>query len=331
MLKFFHALKDGVVWLLELIAAWLRILFGMNLQTPWWVQWLAQQARTFFSWCDSHRRLALLRGVVIVLIGTSLVAGVNWYKSRPKPVETNVHAVSPALTHLQDDKWITAPLVINFKGSVAPLDKIGKVITPKIGMTPSMQGTWTWQDDKTLVFTPRVDWPVGMDYKLSLPKKGLLANHVTLNEYDLRFKSAPFAAVITQSEFYQDPADPKLKKIVATVSFTHPVDSADFEKRVTLRMKEQAAGILGLGGATYPAHITFDKNKLSAYIHSDPVAIPEKDSAMLLKIDSGIRAARGGPSTRAKQEREIAIPGVFNFFRISATQLSFARNDRFEP
>ncbi|MEK6664377.1 MAG: alpha-2-macroglobulin [Pseudomonadota bacterium] len=331
MLKLIHALKDGIVWLLELIAAWLQILFGMSWQTPWWMQWLGQKTLAFARWCDTHRRLALLRGLAILLIGASLAAGVNWYKSRPKPVETNVHAVSPALTQLVEGKWITAPLVINFKGSAAPLDKIGKVITPKIRMTPSMEGAWAWQDDKTLVFTPRVDWPVGMEYKLSLPKKGLVASHVTLDQYELSFRSAPFEAALTQTEFYQDPSDPKLKKIVATVSFSHPVDSADFEKRVTLRMKDQAAGILGLGGATYPAHITFDKNKLSAYIHSDPVAIPEKDSAMLLKVDSGIRAARGGPATSAKLEREVAIPGVFNFFRISSTQLTLARNDRFEP
>ena len=315
MLKLIHVLKGGVVWLLEFFAAWLRILFGMNLQTPWWIQWLGQQARAIATWCDSHRRLALLRGLAVLLVGASLVAGVNWYKSRPKAVETNVETVSPALTQLVDGKWITVPLVINFKGSVAPLDKIGKIVTSKISMTPGMEGAWAWQDDKTLVFTPRVDWPVGTEYKLSLPRKGLVASHVTLDQYDLKFKSAPFEAALTQAEFYQDPRDPKLKKIVATVTFTHPVDSVDFEKRVALRMKDQAAGILGLGGATYPAHITFDKNKLSAYIHSDPVAIPEKDSAMLLKIDSGIRAARGGPSTRAKLEREIAIPGVFNCFQ----------------
>ena len=331
MLKLIHVLKGGVVWLLEFFAAWLRILFGMNLQTPWWIQWLGQQARAIATWCDSHRRLALLRGLAVLLVGASLVAGVNWYKSRPKAVETNVETVSPALTQLVDGKWITAPLVINFKGSVAPLDKIGKIVTSKISMTPGMEGAWAWQDDKTLVFTPRVDWPVGTEYKLSLPRKGLVASHVTLDQYDLKFKSAPFEAALTQAEFYQDPRDPKLKKIVATVTFTHPVDSVDFEKRVALRMKDQAAGILGLGGATYPAHITFDKNKLSAYIHSDPVAIPEKDSAMLLKIDSGIRAARGGPSTRAKLEREIAIPGVFNFFRINSSELALARNDRFEP
>jgi len=331
MLKLIRAAKDGVVWLFELIAAWLHILFGMSWQTPWWMQWLGQKTLVLARWCNSHRKLALLRGLVVLLVGVSLVAGGYWYKTRPKPVETMVTAVSPELTKLLEGKWVTAPLLVNFKGSVAPLDKVGKVITPKISIMPSVEGSWNWQDDKTLVFTPRADWPVGMEYKLVLPKKGLVASHVALDQYTLSFKSAPFEAALTQTEFYQDPVDPKLKKIVATVGFSHPVDSADFEKRVTLRMKEQVAGILGLGGANFAAHITFDKYKLNAYIHSDPIAIPEKDSAMLLKIDSGARAVRGGPATSAKLEREIAIPGVFNFFRISGAQLSLARNERFEP
>lgn len=331
MIKLIRAVKDGVVWLLELIAAWLHILFGMSWQTPWWMQWLGEKTLELARWCNGHRKLALLRGLLILVLGASVVAAGYWYKHRPKPVETMVTVVSPGLTRLEEGKWITEPVVVRFKGSAAPLDKVGKVVTPKISIMPNVEGAWAWQDDKTLVFTPRADWPVGLEYKLVLPKKGLVASHVTLDQYSLRFKSAPFEASLTQSEFYQDPTDPKLKKIVATVGFTHPVDSADFEKRVTLRLKEQSVGILGLGGKNYPAHITFDKYKLNAYIHSDPVMIPEKDSAMLLQVDSGARAVRGGPPTSAKLEREIAIPGVFNFFRISGAQLTLARNDRYEP
>ena len=331
MSKLFNVLKSGIVWSFEFIGGWLQILFGMRWELPGWLQWLGQQTQELARWSNSHRRQAALRGIVILMVGSGLAAGAQWYKHRPKPVETVVNAVSPELTKLVEGKWETAPLVVNFKGSAAPLDKVGKVITPKISINPSAQGTWTWQDDKTLVFTPLVDWPVGMEYKLTLPQKGLVADHVKLDRYQLNFKSAPFDAVLTQAEFYQDPTDPKLKKIVATVSFTHPVDSADFERRVSLRLKEQSAGILGFGGTNFPAQVTFDKFKLSAFIHSNPIAIPEKDSAMLLKIDGGIRAARGGPSTSAKLEREIAIPGVFNFFRVASVQLALARNDRFEP
>ena len=275
MLKFILGAKNAVVWLFELIAAWLHILIGMSWQMPWWMQWSGEKTLELAHWCNRHRRLALLRGLVVFVLGVSLAAGGYWYKHRPQPVETRVAAISPELTKLVEGKWITAPLVINFKGSAAPLDKIGKVITPKISIAPSVEGSWNWQDDKTLVFTPRADWPVGVEYTLSLPKKGLVASHITLDQYALSFHSAPFAAVLTQTEFYQDPTDPKLKKVVATVSFTHPVDSADFEKRVSLRMKGQALGLLGLGGANYPAQITFDKFNLNAYIHSDPSAIPE--------------------------------------------------------
>ena len=175
MSKLFNVLKSGIVWSFEFIGGWLQILFGMRWELPGWLQWLGRKTQEIARWSNSHRRQAALRGVVLVFVGASLVAGAQWYKYRPKPVETAVNAISPELTKLVEGKWETAPLVLNFKGSAAPLDKVGKVITPKINMSPNAQGTWVWQDDKTLVFTPLADWPVGMDYKLSLPKKGLVA------------------------------------------------------------------------------------------------------------------------------------------------------------
>ena len=41
-----------------------------------------------------------------------------------------------------------------------------------------------------------------------------------------------------KTEFYQDPTNPRLKKVVATAGFTHPVDSASFEPRVRAFIKQ---------------------------------------------------------------------------------------------
>ncbi len=329
MIALFRAGFNGVLWFVELIAAWLNILFGITWRAPAWFHWIGMNVSDLWRWSNTHRTLALKRfGVTLTLLAAA-AWGMHWYQHLPKPVENKATVVNPALTRLVDGQWLISPLIVTFDGSVAPLDKIGKTVTTAIDIYPKVDGIWQWENDRRLKFIPRADWDIGVKHQLKLPHKGLLASHVTLDEYALQFKTEPFAAAVTQTEFYQDPTDPKLKKVVATIGFTHPVDTADFEKRVSMTM--QAKGVFAAGSTQAALQVTFDKFKLNAYVHSEPIAIPERDSQMTLVVDKGARAQRGGSSMESKLERAIDIPGMFNFFRISSSNLSLVRNEKFEP
>ena len=198
-----------------------------------------------------------------------------------------------------------------------------------ISITPRIPGIWRWESDRRLTFTPKEDWAVGQDYEVRF-EKALFADFIRLERYSYSFKSAPFAMQFSAAEFYQDPVNPKLKKVVATVSFSHPVDPADFEKHVFLQLAGQSGGFLGLGAKSYPFIVTYDKYKSAAYIHSDPVDIPMNDTYMLVSLSGGVRASRGGPAAD-KAERQVPIPGMYNFFRIQSAELTLVRNERFEP
>jgi hypothetical protein len=88
--------------------------------------------------------------------------------------------------------------------------------------------------DRQLKFTPKGDWPVDTTFTVRFARSGLFTRGVELDEYSADFKGQPFSATIASAEFYQDPLDPNLKKLVATIRFSHPVDSDQFEKRVSL-------------------------------------------------------------------------------------------------
>ena len=281
------------------------------------------------SWLRRHPRLTRfgLPGAVALILAVG--AGYVWYANLPKPVEFSVEGTTPAATRLEDNATPDA-LHINFGGSAARLDQVGKVVTSGIEITPPMAGEWRWESDTELLFTPKEDWAVDQDYVVRLDKS-LLPDHVRLSRYEHRFTSAAFSASINELTLYQDPKNPKLKKVVATLQFTHPVNSTDLEKRVTLRMAGQKGGILGLGAKTYPFTVSYNKFKGEAYIHSDPVKIPEKESSMTLTVDSGVRSERGGNSTGEKLQRDVTIPGMYTYFRVQSAVLGLARNDRYEP
>jgi protein-disulfide isomerase-like protein with CxxC motif len=93
-------------------------------------------------------------------------------------------------------------------------------------------------------------------------------------DYGLSFESAALlTGRFTQQEFYQDPQDPTQKKVVATLAFSHPIDKADFEKRLEVELVTKKDGAQTV--TPYRFQVTYDKFSATAYVHSDPVRIPD--------------------------------------------------------
>ena len=209
-----------------------------------------------------------------------------------------------------------------------------KRVTTGVDLSPAIPGVWFWIDDKQLKFTPKNDWPIDGDFTVRLARKGVLAAGVELEDYKLPFHSQPFSAKISESQFYQDPTDPNLKKLVATVAFTHPVDPAQFEKRISLAFAKDAT-YLGLNpNATTPDGrnftVVYDKLKLFARIHSAPLAMPRDDTGMTVKIDSGVRAARSGNATDSPLAATVTIPGRASL-KFTGGTMTLVDNARYEP
>lgn len=308
---------------------------------PWWtqlreraispgrIQRLADAWSKAKHWTQAHRRQLRLGAGAVSLLIVAGGAAYLWYQFLPKPVELSISGTAPSATRLEDNARPDA-IHIDFGGSAARLEQVDKAVTTGIAISPPIAGEWRWEGDSRLTFKPKEDWAVGQDYTVKMDGS-LFPDHIRLERYTYRFESAPFTASIENVEFHQDPKNPKLKKVVATVRFSHPVDSTDFEKRISLRMGGDKGAFLGFGASGFPYTVSYNKFKGEAYIHSDPVKIPEKDSSMTLVIDSGVRSERGGNTNGDKLERSVAIPGMYNYFRIQSAQLTLVRNERYEP
>ena len=221
-----------------------------------------------------------------------------------------------------------SPINIKFSEPAAPLHAMDKKLTTGVSLSPAVAGTWMWSGDKELVFTPKNDWPVDATFTVRFTK-ALFAKGVLLDDYTADFKTVPFSAKLTRSQFYQDPHDPNLKKLVATVSFSHPVDVDQFERRVSLNVADDAA-YLGLKPDARKFTVVYDKFKLAAHVHSAPLAMPRDDTPMTVRIDKGLRAARGGNETNDRLSAQVTIPGRSSL-RFSGAQMTLVDNARYEP
>ncbi|HEY1313445.1 MAG TPA: MG2 domain-containing protein, partial [Steroidobacteraceae bacterium] len=277
-----------------------------------------------------RRPRSFAAGVMSVLV--LMAAGaVLWHEYRhwPKPESAAFTVTPPERTRIERDGAKPEPLIVRFDRSVAPLALAGKPLLGGITLHPALAGTWRWLDDRVLEFRVKDDWPVGQRFDVTLDK-AVLAPQFRLESYTFEFAAASFAARLANAEFYQDPVNPGVKFAVFDLEFTHPVDAAELERRVELRLAGQKEGVLGVGRETIGFNVVYDKWKLHASIHSASLAVPKNPTTLELKVAAGVRAARGGNPSAAPLTASASVPGLYSL-SIEGVEPMVVANARNEP
>ena len=255
-------------------------------------------------------------------------SGFLWYDSLPKPIQIHISGTAPALTELKENPEFDS-VYVNFSGSAAELNQIGKPVAKGLQLTPAIKGLWKWNSDSQLQFKPEEDWAVGQEYVVRF-EKDFFPDHALLSEYEYRFSSAKFTAELLNTFFHQDPTDPSIKRIVATVKFSHPVDKASFKDNIKMNMQDKEAGILSDGSAV-KFEVSYNEFDGEAYLKSEPVNIPLKDKNLKIEIEGGVKSSRGGPAWERDLNSRVNIPGMYSYFRVSRVNPTLVRNKKNEP
>lgn len=299
----------------------LRPLLGsVSWQAPAWARWTGARAISTAQAASAKPLYALASIVLALAIGAGGFYGYKWWQSRPKPIEVKLTIQNPGRTPIENDDETDRgprPLVVKFAQSVAPLSMVEKEVTAGIRIAPALEGKWKWINDKTLEFAPKEDWPVGSEREIQF-EKSALAPQITLAAYEVKFQTAPFVAKVARSQFYQDPTNPTLKKAVFDLNFSHPVNSAELEKKIVLKLAGQTEGIWGVGRERTKYTVTYDKLKLNAYVHSENLATPQEDSSIELQMEKGVVSARQGKPFDDVLTQLVKVPGLAS---LSVTEL----------
>jgi uncharacterized protein YfaS (alpha-2-macroglobulin family) len=314
-----------------MMAALFAAVFG-EWNAPPWMRWTGARLRrgtaATATAMRARPRAFAAAALALLLLAVGGYYGRLWWKARPQPVEVSFKVVNPALTDFANNGAPQA-LVVTFSKSVAPLALVGKDVPTGIATTPPVEGQWRWATDRQLEFTPKAEWPVGAEYTVQI-NRDAIAPQVQLDQYEFKFASAAFEAKLRKAEFYQDPINPALKKAVIEFGFTHPVNTAEFEKRIELRLAGQAEGVLGVGRETTKFTVVYDKLKLSAYVHSVSLPIPKESTTLNLTLAKGLVAQAGGNATQADLTGAVKVPGLYSLGVDDVTP-TVVTNERFEP
>ncbi len=294
--------------------------FGnLSWQPPGWIPATGRKMR-------GHPRATVL---VALLLMAGSAAGwhqYQWYKKQPKPVKYTVTATAPGVTPL-DKVLHPQELVIRFNGSVAPIDYVGKLIRTGVRMDPAADGLWRWRGDRELVFTPENDWPADTNYHIAIDKSAV-APQALLERYKLDVKTPPFTASFKKLEFYQDPRNPLIKQVVATLEFSHKIAHSEIENHLTLAMLG-GSPVFNANGA--PFGVNYGLHDRIAYITSAALTLPEKEDFMKVALDKKMTTPQGGAKLQDAIEQKVRIPDNYSFFKIESVESQIIRNKLGDP
>jgi len=314
-------------------------LFGeLRYQPPEWLRALRRPAGVGIgsgavsAWSSLKRdKEKYLRKAATLFVVLSVLGGIyRWHDSRPRPSVVAVDVVAPAATPLKPDAE-PFPLIVRFSASAAPLEGVGETVVEGVTLDPPHVGTWTWTSDRELRFVPGEDWAPGKAFEVRFTK-GFFPDHIAPEVYIHGFRTAPFTVSIEQGVFDQDPSDPDLKRIVATLKFSHPVDPVSLKERIFFSLGgETRGGFLGFGGDSFPFAVSYNEMKGKAFIHSDRITIGPKETFMRLTLAKGVQSSRGGGAFDQELKFSIAVPGIYTIFRVQDVQLTVVRNEEYVP
>ena len=325
----------GVARVFGLLSPLLRGLLG-SWRPPGWLRMACQPVARLARWMQRHLVWVILAALLAAAGVAARPALTKWWhgltpdRVEPTQVQMAAMRITPPQRTEVENNGTPNPAVIDFPANVAPIALVGKEAAG-VSMEPALKGAWTWTQARQLAFQPAEDWPVGQAYAVKLADNAL-APHVEIDKRKFEFSSPAFEARVSSAEFYQDPVQANLRRALFQVRFTHPVNAAEFEKRVTLNFDEACSGsVFNLAGCKSEKFtVSYDKWRIVATVQSEPLAIPDKTRPIVLQLASGAVAQKGGPATGSAQRRALDIPGLYSL-QVTAIAPTIVTGENGEP
>jgi hypothetical protein len=260
-----------------------------------------------------------------IIIATAVLATARW-KDGVRPEGVAIQVQRPAHDALKPQI-----LALDFHGSVAPLDKIGKPIENGIRITPEVTGTWSWTGDRRAEFLPEKPWPAGVSYTIRL-SPSLVRTGIVLERANLPFSSEPMKLQIKDLQLTIDPKNPAVKEVTATVAFSHPVDAQSFEAALVRKLRGNEDIFAAASPPDAPFwKVTYDQENTVAYLRSPKLSLPKDEAFLTVAIQPGVQPATKTTRTDKETSLELPLPSRTTGLRISSVEVRVVEGKDGEP
>lgn len=277
--------------------------------------------------------------VFIVFLIIAMIAGAFAYKHLNSDLLLQAKVSLNENTYILDAKGETiaqkgSNLVINFdldqnaKTKIAgaqvfsALELNNEIVKKGISASPDLgEGVWRWNGN-SLIFSPANPWLPNKNYSIKLDKS--LFNPLFKFKEKIEFSTPAFAAKIEKLEIYSPPLNPKDKAISAILVFNYPIAKQDLSSFINLKSKDENYANL---------HLNFEQNTFGnkVFISSSKLKFANKEAVLSLNVNSGIKTLDAQTPQLTKISKNLAIPSVYSFFRITNLQTKVVDDEEGNP
>src|SRR5438876_3444657 len=290
--------------------------------------WFSQSRAGWTRFSEANPRITASALLAIFLLSCGAAWTWNWYQHRPKPHRVSASVQPIPVTKLENELKFP-PLIVRFSDPAARLEDLKNPSLQGVRLEPQIGGAWSWSSDKELVFHPTEDWPADQKYRIVFDKT-FFPPQVLMERLAYETQTPAFAIAISQLELYQDPTNPKLRQVTATLELTHVVEPGELDRHIQLLMVGESKVF---PPSDPPPHfiITYGLHHRLAYLRSSPVTLPENEDFMKVALSKGVRTTQGGAQTHDTVEQKVKIPSLATAFQIDSIDGNIARNKNGEP
>jgi uncharacterized protein YfaS (alpha-2-macroglobulin family) len=288
--------------------------------------------------------------VLILLLGTLIATALYYHlslspKHDPRIDYYAARLSAPGITPLTEI-LTPGPLIITFvpqlnqarqqgfesdtpRAGIAPIDAVGHEISQGIALTPAIPGKWRWESENRLSFTPAHDWPADQRYAVAF-QPTLFRPGVRLTEAAFAFQTHPFTAILKETDYFVHPENPKEKKVVATLEFSHPVSSEAISQHLHVNRRTHDPS-----GAPQTSPLRFelipDLHQRRYFLHSATVSPTRDEQYVDIFLDAGLRTLNDHTPSRDAQRESILIPSVTTFFQVQQAETLIVEDETATP
>jgi uncharacterized protein YfaS (alpha-2-macroglobulin family) len=222
------------------------------------------------------------------------------------------------------------PLIVNLQANNSPITtrgSAGKEVSEGIVLTPPHRGTWRFDSENGMIFTPEDPFVLGEQLTVSLSAfPGVVINSPLTTT--IRLPQPTLA--ITDSQLAVDPLDPKTRRIVATIELSHPFLKGVLESRARveavfkpINLTVEAVFQSSNSTELVPFEISYDPtNSRRAYLKTSPIEVREESGWGKIVIERGVQADGGGLGTSEPVKQFTSLPGYSEIFQITGASPS---------